>query len=202
MGCFEGEWRLNQRYAYIRNFGYFGMIVWKFFAARAFNIYSYWHSSTYLLSILKITPNEGIVTKVKIMLPLPPPQVLWTALSQEEEKEEEHKMGCKNNISARHFDSIHPIWTKFSMDILLDPSTQTSLCKNFSFITKYKMAHKSHFSSSFGSRSSDYHKIKYGHTSWPYKQFCTRTDHLTQNPRWLLEVKGPKSFGWKLAFWD
>ncbi len=65
-------------------------------------------------------PYEGIVTKAKIMLPLPPPK-FWTALSQEEEKEEEDKMGCKNNISARHFDSIHPIWTKFSMDILLDP---------------------------------------------------------------------------------
>ena len=202
MGCFEGEWRLNQRYAYIRNFGYFGMTVWIFFAARAFNKYSYWHSSTYLLSILKITPNEGIVTKVKIMLPLPPPKFYEPLCHRKKKKRRSTKWGAK--ITFRHGILIPFIQfgQNFAWKYYLTHSTQTSLCKNFSFITKYKMAHKSHFSSSFESRSSDYHKIKYGHTSWPYKQFCTRIYHLTQNPRWLLEVKGPKSFGWKLAFWD
>ena len=100
MGCFEGEWRLNQRYAYIRNLGYFGMIVWKFFAARAFNIYSYWHSSTYLLSILKITPNEGIVTNVKIMLPLPPPKFYELLCHRKKKKRRSTKWGAK--ITFRH----------------------------------------------------------------------------------------------------
>ena len=83
---------------------------------------------------------------------------------------------------------------------------QTSLRKDVSFIAKSKMAargqmskidqiwpHKSHFSSAFGSRSSDLDKIWHKHTSWPYKQVCARIYQLAQNPSRLQEVKGPKS---------
>ena len=53
--------------------------------------------------------------------------------------------------------------------------------------------HKSHFGSAFGSRSSDLDKIWHEHITWPFKQACARISHLSQNPRWLPGVKGPKS---------
>ena len=75
------------------------------------------------------------------------------------------------------------------MDILLDP--KTSLCKNFSFIAKFKMAargqrskidqiwpHKSHFGSAFGSRSSILNNIWHRHATWPFKQACARIFHF------------------------
>ena len=146
-----------------------------------------------------------------------------------------------NHISARHLVSVNQIWTKLGMDILLDPKNkpaqesfiyrkiqdgrrgskvqnqpnltpeitfwlgiwmlfirfgqnlawtyfltlQTSLCKNLSVRAKSKMAargqrskidqiwlHKPHFGLAFGSRSSDFDKVWYGHTTWPYKQSC------------------------------
>ena len=53
--------------------------------------------------------------------------------------------------------------------------------------------HKSHFGSAFGSRSSNLDKIWHEHSTWPLKQACARTFHLSQNPRWPPGVKGPKS---------
>ena len=90
------------------------------------------------------------------------------------------------------------------MNILLDHSNKPA--KNFSFIAKSNMAaggqrskidqiwpHKSHFGSAFGPRSSDLDKIWHEHTSWSYKQLCSKVYQLVQNPRWPPEVKGPKS---------
>jgi hypothetical protein len=34
------------------------------------------------------------------------------------------KFDSKNHISGRHLDPVHPIWTKFGMDILLDPKNK------------------------------------------------------------------------------
>ena len=33
-------------------------------------------------------------------------------------------MGRKNRISARYLDPVHSIWTKFGMDMLLDPTNK------------------------------------------------------------------------------
>ena len=61
------------------------------------------------------------------------------------------------------------------------------------------LTHKSHFGSAFGSRSSDLDKILHEHTTWPFKQACATISHLSQNPRWSLGVKGPKSTKFDLA---
>ena len=83
---------------------------------------------------------------------------------------------------------------------------QKSLRRNFSFNAKSKMAargqrskidriwpKKSHFSSAFGPRSSDFDKTWHDRTSWPYKQVCARFSQLAQNPMWPPDVICPKS---------
>ena len=80
---------------------------------------------------------------------------------------------------------------------------QTSLCKNFSFKAKFKIAargqtskidqiwpHKSYFGSALGYRSSDLDKIRHGNTTWPFKQVCARISGLSQNPRRPPGFKG------------
>ena len=83
---------------------------------------------------------------------------------------------------------------------------QTSLHKNLPVRAKSKMdsgglrskiyhiwLQKSHFSSTFGSRSSDLYKVWHGHTTWPLKQTCARISHLVQNQRWPQVFKCLKS---------
>ena len=90
------------------------------------------------------------------------------------------------------------------MDILLDPKNKSA--QEFFIYRKIQDGRRGskvqnwpnltpqwHFSSAFGSRSSDLDKIWHEHTSWPYKQVCARIYQLAQNPRWPPEVKGLKS---------
>ena len=85
--------------------------------------------------------------------------------SEEEEEEDPQNECFWNNL-----DPVQRIWTKFGMDILLDP--RNKLAEEFSFFSKSKMAaggqrseigqispHKSHFDSAFGSGSSDLDNI-------------------------------------------
>ncbi len=86
------------------------------------------------------------------------------------------KFDPANYISAHHLDPVHLIWTKFGMDILVDPRNK-SVEEFFIFLkiqdgrlrskvqNQPNLTIQIHFGSAFGSGLSDLYKIWHGHTS-------------------------------------
>ena len=104
------------------------------------------------------------------------------------------KFDPTNHISAWHLDLVHPFWTIFDMNILLDPRNKpVEFIFDFLKIqdghrrSKIEVQHnygsKSHFGLANGFRSFDLDKIWQEDTSQTQEQDYGRFFYLSQNPR-------------------
>ena len=115
--------------------------------------------------------------------------------------------GAQNECFWNNSDLVHLIWTKFGMDILIDPRNKPT--EEFLIFLKIQddglrskvqidqiWPNKLHFGSAFGSGSSDLDNIWHGHTT-----LGTSLPILFTFLKILMAAGGQNlNFGWKITF--